>query len=119
MPITGTGAFNVTGGTVHVSGTNAFEPTNMVITGGTLDLDNTPAATNNVDAFMLSGSGTLTGDSPFTVNDAFDWSGGTLGGAGIFTLASSERRGRSRTPSCWPVTCSTKAAWSGTPDRSS
>ena len=29
-----------------------------------------------------------------------------------------QRQGRSRTPSCWPVTCSTRAAWSGSPDRS-
>ena len=86
--VSGIGTVTVSGGTVRMSGSARWGTvTDTVVSGGTLDLDNTPAIENLTNSLTVS-SGVLTGDGDLLVDDLFSWTGGELTGLGTLTVAS-------------------------------
>lgn len=87
VTVTASGAYNVTGGTTVSGGTVHFTgplPATgpLTISGGTADFTNIGGSTATASTITLS-SGTLTGTDTVTVAGLLNWTGGTMGGAGI------------------------------------
>ncbi|MCC7075839.1 MAG: hypothetical protein IT198_01810 [Acidimicrobiia bacterium] len=84
--ISGLGTLGVSGGTVRMSGLAHFGAANTAVSGGTLDLDSTPVIPNITTTLALSG-GALSGDGDLSVGGQFNWTNGTISGAGTLTVA--------------------------------
>ena len=78
--ITGAGSVEFSAGTVSMAGRYNLGGTTLV-TGGTAQF-NSNAVTGNT----LLSAGTLSGDAIFTTTVAFNWTGGTMSGAGITVI---------------------------------
>ncbi len=87
--VSGIGTVTVPSGTVRMSGSGRYAVLGTVISGGTLDLDNTPAIANVATDLTVS-SGILTGDGDLLVNEQFTWTGGELTGLGTLTVDCAE-----------------------------
>ncbi|MBY0579079.1 MAG: filamentous hemagglutinin N-terminal domain-containing protein, partial [Burkholderiales bacterium] len=81
-------ALSVTGGTstVTLPAALAWSPATVNVTGGSLNLGATPVTTPSWT--QSGGSFTNSGNVTVPAGGAFNWSGGTLNGAGTFTLSS-------------------------------
>ncbi len=82
--VTGPGDVVFNSGTVHVLG--EFTPSGSnTISGATVNFD---APTGVALTELTVSSGTLSGTNEVTVTDALTWTGGTMSGAGVTTIAS-------------------------------
>ncbi len=87
--VSGPGRMLVSGGTVNAR--SAISPAVLEVSGGTLNVDRLAAI--HVSDRLRQSSGSITGTGDFTIDGAYDWSGGTLSGPGTGETPTTTVRG--------------------------
>src|SRR5207249_3754840 len=82
--ITGAGSVEFSAGTVSMAGRYNIGGTTRILGSGAAQFN----ANSTSHDTLLAASGTLSGDAIFTTTTNFDWTGGTMNGAGITAIPS-------------------------------